>query len=530
MSDGSPRLARSAGVIGLATMTSRLLGLVREQVQAFLFGAGDSMDAFLVAFRIPNLVRDLFAEGAMSAAFVPTLTRTLGEGRERAWRLANSVINALLIVTGVIALGAIVFAGPLVAIFASDFAAVPGKFELTVRLTRIMVPFLTLVAIAAALMGILNSLNRFFLPALSPAMFNVGSIVCALALVPLAPALGFDPIMALAVGALVGGLGQAVIQVPALYREGFTYQPVLDWRDEGLRHMLLLMAPGTVGLAATQINVFVNTILATGEGTGAVSWLNYAFRLMYLPIGLFGVSIATATTPAVARLAAGADLQKILATVGHAISLMLFLNLPATLGLVVLAQPIVRLIFEHGSFTAADTIATAAALQCYAAGLIGYSVVRIVSPTFYALGRSRIPVMISVGSVVLNVVLNLTLVRVMGYRGLALGTSITALLNAAAQLWFLRREIHGVDGRRVLSSAVRVLLASLVMAAVAWAAADRLEAWLPGEALAWQAARLGASIAIALAALAAAAAVLRIPEFEEARALLWGRFSRTRRP
>jgi putative peptidoglycan lipid II flippase len=251
---------------------------------------------------------------------------------------------------------------------------------------------------------------------------------------------------------------------------------------------------------------------------------------MYLPIGLFGVSIATATTPAVARLAAGADLQKIRATVSHAISLMLLLNLPATLGLVVLAQPIVQVIFEHGSFTAADTLATAAALQCYAAGLVGYSVVRIVSPTFYALGQSRIPVMISVGSVLLNVMLNLALVRVMGYRGLALGTSVTALLNAAAQLWFLRREIQGVDGRRVLSSAARVTLASIVMAAVAWAAADRLAVWLPDEAIGWQIARLSASIGLAIAALAAAAVLLRIPEFEEARRMVWERVSRTRRP
>jgi putative peptidoglycan lipid II flippase len=240
--------------------------------------------------------------------------------------------------------------------------------------------------------------------------------------------------------------------------------------------------------------------------------------------------LAPATPRGGARLAAEADLQEIRATVGHAISLMLLLNLPATVGLVVLARPIVQVIFEHGSFTPADTLATAAALQCYAAGLVGYSVVRIVSPTFYALGHSRIPVMISVASVLLNVMLNLALVRVMGYRGLALGTSMTALLNAAAQLWFLRREIRGVDGRRVLASAARVMLASLVMAAVAWAAADRLEVWLPGEATVWQLIRVGTSIGLALAALGGAAALLRIPEFEEARALLWGRVSRMRRP
>jgi putative peptidoglycan lipid II flippase len=458
---------------------------------------------------------------------VPTLTRALTtQGRERAWHLANSVVNALLLVTGAIVVACIVFAEPLVALFASDFAAVPGKFELTVQLTRIMVPFLTLVALAAAVMGVLNSLNRFFIPALSPAMFNVGSIVCAVLLAPVAPSVGLPPIMAVAVGTLVGGLGQLVIQVPTLYREGFRYQPTLDWRDRGLHDMLLLMAPGTIGLAATQVNVFVNTILATGEGTGAVSWLNYAFRLMYLPIGLFGVSIATAATPEVARLAAESDYQKIRATVAHAIALMLLLNVPATLGLVVLADPIVRVVFEHGSFSRADTLATAAALQCYAAGLVGYSIVRIVSPSFYALGRSRLPVMISVGSVLLNVALNLILVRVMGYRGLALGTSLTALINAGAQLWFLRREIHGLDGPRLLSSAARTALAAVAMAVAAWVAARVLDAWLPGEALLMQMTRLALSMALAIATLVLAAAALRIPEFEEARDMVGGRVKR----
>ena len=205
---------------------------------------------------------------------------------------------------------------------------------------------------------------------------------------------------------------------------------MLDLKDEGLHRVLLLMGPGTIGMAATQINVFVNTVLATGEGTGAVSWLDFAFRLMYLPIGLFGVSIATAATPAISRMVAEQDFARIRSTLANALGLMLFLNLPATIGLIVLARPIVAVIFEHGEFTAADTIATAAALQLYAIGLIGYSIVRIISPTFYALGRSRIPVMVSAGSVLVNIVLNVALVRMLGYRGLALGTSITAILNA----------------------------------------------------------------------------------------------------
>ena len=526
-SAGGPRLARSAGVFGLATITSRILGLVRDQVLAFYFGAGDANDAFRVASRIPNLVRDLFAEGAMSAAFVPTFTRQLTlHGREQSWRLASSVINALLIVTGVIVVLGIVFAEPLVRLFAADFSEVPGKIELTIYLTRIVFPFLTLVAVAAVLMGMLNSLGHFFVPALSPAMFNVAVIVMSLALIPFASTLGVAPITIVAIATLVGGVAQLVIQWPPLRREGFRYRPVLDLKDEGLHKVLLLMGPGTIGMAATQINVFVNTVLATGEGTGAVSWLDFAFRLMYLPIGLFGVSIATAAAPAISRMVAEQDFARIRSTLAGALGLMLFLNLPATVGLIVLARPIVAMIFEHGSFTAADTIATAAALQLYAIGLIGYSIVRIISPTFYAVGRSRIPVMVSAGSVLVNVALNIMLVRMLGYRGLALGTSITAILNASVQLFLLRREIHGLNGSRIAASFAKVIVASAAMAAVTWGAHALMLDWLPGDALVLQITRLLVTISISMAVLAGAAQLLRIQEFAEARDLIVGRLKR----
>jgi putative peptidoglycan lipid II flippase len=524
---GRPRLARSAGLFGLATIASRVLGLVRDQVLAFYFGAGDANDAFRVASRIPNLVRDLFAEGAMSAAFVPTFTRELTQhGRERAWLLASSVINALLIVTGVIVVAGIIFAEPLVRLFAADFAAVPGKLELTVHLARIVFPFLTLVAVAAALMGMLNSLGHFFVPALSPAMFNVAVIVMSLSLIPIAPSLGMRDITIVALATLVGGIGQLAIQWPPLKREGFRYRAVLDVKDEGLRRVLLLMGPGTIGMAATQINVLVNTLLATGQGTGAVSWLEYAFRLMYLPIGLFGVSIATAATPAISRMVAEHDFARIRSTLANALGLMMFLNVPAAVGLIVLARPIVAVIFEHGEFTAADTMATAAALQFYAIGLVGYSIVRIISPTFYALQRSRVPVMVSAASVVVNVILNLALVRVMGYRGLALGTSITAIVNATVQLILLRRELSGIEGARIAASFARVLAAAAVMGVVTFASHAAFEQVLPGDALILQIVRLIATIAVSLIALAITAQVLRIPEFAEARDLVMRRFRR----
>ena len=524
---GPPRLARSAGVFGLATITSRILGLARDQVIAFYFGAGDANDAFRVASRIPNLVRDLFAEGAMSAAFVPTFTRQLTlQGRERSWLLASSVINALLVVTGVIVVIGIVFAEPLVRLFASEFSAVPGKIELTIYLTRIVFPFLTLVAVAAVLMGMLNSLGHFFIPALSPAMFNVAVIVMSLTLIPFASSIGLQPITIVAIATLVGGVGQLVIQWPPLRKEGFRYRPVLDLRDEGLHRVLLLMGPGTIGMAATQINVFVNTVLATGEGTGAVSWLDFAFRLMYLPIGLFGVSIATAATPAISRMVAEQDFARIRSTLASALGLMLFLNLPATVGLIILARPIVGVIFEHGEFTASDTINTAAALQLYAIGLIGYSIVRIISPTFYAVGRSRIPVMVSAASVVVNIALNVWLVRTLGYRGLALGTSITAIVNASVQLFLLRRELHGIEGSRIAASFARVIAASAAMGAVTWGAHALMLGLLPGDSLVTQILRLLVTISLSLAALAAVAQVLRIQEFGEARDLILGRLKR----
>lgn len=526
----SSRLARSAGIVGSATMTSRLLGLVREQVLAYWFGASDAMDAFLVAFRIPNLVRDLFAEGAMSAALVPTFSRTLDtHGRARAWQLGLSVMNALALATGLLVIAAIVFAPALVHALASDFSAVPGKVELTVTLTRVMAPFLILVAIAAACMGMLNSLGVFFIPALSPAMFNVASIAVGVGLVPLAMRAGVPPILAMAIGTLVGGVGQVLLQWPPLHRAGFRWAPRLDVSDPGLRQVMVLMGPGMVGLAATQLNVFVNTVVATGEGTGAVSWLGYAFRVMYLPIGLFGVSIATATTPALSRLAATNDLGQMRSTLASAVALMLTLNVPATLGLMVLAEPIVRIIFERGSFGTADTVATSAAVQFYAVGLVGYSVVKILSPAFYALGRSRTPATVGIAAVLLNALLSVTAAPVFGYRGLALSASIAALFNAGMLMFLLRRSLGGLELGRVSGTFAKVVVASAFMAAAAWASQQAMLRVLPGSDLVSQAVRLGIILTSAVAVLGLAAHVIGVREFEEVRDSLVAKVGRLRR-
>ena len=521
-SDGGPpappRLARSAGIIGTATLTSRLLGLVRDQVLAYLFGAGNAMDAFNVAYRIPNLMRDLFAEGAMSAAFVPTFTRRLTlQGKASAWQVGNQLVNALLVITGSLVLLGIVFAAPLARLLAGSYAEVPGKLELTVFLTRIMLPFLTLVAIAAAVMGMLNSLNRFFAPALSPAMFNVGIIASAVLLVPLMPRLGLHPITAIAIGAIVGGVGQIVLQLPALYREGYRYRPEFDPADPGLREILRLIGPGTIAGAAVQINLLVNMVLATGEGTGAVSWLSYAFRVMYLPIGIFGVSIATATLPAVSRHAAQDSTAGIRKTVSNALRMMLVLNVPALVGLIVLAEPIVALIFERGSFLPSDTASTTAALMFYTPGLVGYSAVRIAVPCFYAMRDSLTPTLVSIGAVVLNIVLNLILVRVMGFRGLALGTSIAALGNALVLLVLLHRRLGGLEVGRIFETGAKIVVAATLMGGAVWTCHAWLMDVLPGADLVRRLIQVFGSIGVGLVVLAVGARMLRIAEWSDIR-------------
>ena len=520
------RLAKSASVVGVATLTSRLLGLIRDQILAYLFGAGNAMDAYNVAYRVPNLMRELFAEGAMSAAFVPTFMRQLTlKGKVEAWHVGNQLINALLVVTiTLVALG-ILFAEPLVQLLAGSYAKVPGKLELTISLTRLMLPFLTLVAIAAALMGMLNSLNRFFIPALSPAMFNVGIILSALFLVPIMPGLGFDPILAIAAGVLLGGLGQLALQVPPLYRQGYRYRPELNPSDPGLREILRLIGPGTLAGAAVQISLLVNMVLATGEGTGAVSWLGYAFRVMYLPIGLFGVSIATAALPTVSRQAAKNELSGIRQTVSRALRLMLMFQVPATVGLIVLAKPIIELIFERGNFLPSDTTSTAAALLFYAPGLIGYSAVRILVPCFYALRNSLTPAFVSMGVVGLNIVLNLILVQLIGYRGLALGTSIAALTNAFVLLALLRRHLNGLDLDRILISFVKISVAAMAMGLCALTVHEWLSNLRPDDISSiTRLARVFTSIAASLIVLVASARFLRIKEFAQVRQQVFGRW------
>jgi putative peptidoglycan lipid II flippase len=475
-------LGAAAGPVSAATLASRVLGVVREQVMATLFGAGNAADAFNIAFRVPNLLRDLFAEGALSAAFVPTFTDTLHkQGRDEAWRLGAQVMNALAVVLSAVVIVAWFAAPALVRAMAPGFAAVPGKLELTIRLARVMLPFLVLVALAAAAMGMLNSMRRFGSAAMAPIWFNLGNIVVTVSLVPLMRALGAETVVAMAIGVLAGGLLQFVVQLPPLWRLGFrpSWPPALS--HPGVKRIGVLMTPAAIGLSATQVNVVINSLLASMLGTGAVSWLAYAFRILFVPIGLFGVALATVSLPSLSRLASAGDIQGLKRTLHRAVRLTVALTLPAAFGLAALAQPLVALLYQHGRFTAVDTANTANALVAYTLGLAAYSGIKVLVPAFYALGDTRSPLVASFIAVGVNFGLNLLFMRFWGHVGLAFSTGLTAIFNFA-QLWlWLSRKVGRLGGRRLLASASRAAAAAAIMGGVVGGVAWLAEPWWRGR-------------------------------------------------
>jgi putative peptidoglycan lipid II flippase len=517
---GAPRragagMARAAGLISAATFLSRVLGLFREQVFAAQFGAGFAVDAFQVAFRVPNLLRDLFAEGAMSAAFVPTLTRTEKEqGREAAMRLANLVVNFLLVAVSAICLIGILAAPWVVRFLAPGFAAVPGKLELTTLMTQIMTPFLLLVSLAAAVMGILNTRRIFFLPAVAPTMLNLALIASGFLIAPFMPRFGLEPIVGMAIGAVLGGLGQLLIQVPALRAQGFRWRPQVSFRDPGVLRMAALMAPASIGIAAAQVNVFTSTFLASTLAEGSVSWLNYAYRLMQLPIGLFGVAIATVTLAEVSRHAAAGNLADLKATLSLSLRLVMLLTIPATLLLMALARPIIALLYEHGRFGSWDTAMTSRALWAYAIGLAAFSAVRVMVPAFYSLGMARIPVMISMSTIAATVLLYFPLMRLFGHTGLALAVSIGSVLNFAALFWMLRRKLGGLGGRRLLRAGVRILLAAAAAAVAAGWVAGAVESAVGLRSVAERALVVGLALAAAGVVYVGMCTFLRVEELK----------------
>jgi len=505
-------IARSAGTVSIAVFASRILGLVREQVFAMMFGAGSAYDAFVVAYRIPNLLLDLFAEGALSSAFVAVFTdyRTK-KGAAETWQLANNVISAAVVVVGLIAILGACTSGYIVSLIAPDFVRVPGKHELTTLMTAIMFPFLLLVCLSAVSMGMLNTMGQFFVPSMASSFFNLGSILSGVGLALLAPRVGQHPIIGMAIGVLIGGVLQLGVQVPSLRSRGFYYRFVLGFRDPGLRRIVKLMVPAVIGLSATQINVVINTFFAQSCAQGSVSWLNFAFRILMFPIGLVGVSLSIATMPVVSRHASRGDMIMLKQAYVSATVLSLVLSVPATFGLIFLAQPIVRVIFEHGNFGAADTLQTAQALALYAIGLFAYAGLKIIVPVFYSLDKTRFPVMGSCLSIVINVCVVAAALGFFQHRAIALATSIGITANFFFLSYMLHRAIGGYDVRHVLTCLAKIIpVAALTGLGAVWIN-DFCRAFLGAKPFANLIA-LGVAIVCSSGAYAAAVCLLEIKE------------------
>jgi putative peptidoglycan lipid II flippase len=467
---------RAAGVVGLAVLCSRVLGLAREQIFAALFGGGRVMDAFTIAFRIPNLLRDLFAEGALSTAFVTVFTRTatLQDGAA-AWRLANKVATLTVVTLSAITVLGIVSAPWLVALLAPGFD--PAKAALTVTLTRIMWPFILVVSLAALVMGMLNARSVFGVPAMASSFFNLGSIVAGVVLgYWLDPHFGPRAILGLAIGTLIGGALQLLVQLPTLRREGYRYRPDLRWSDPGVRAILRLMGPSVIAASTTQVNVLVNSVFASKLGDGPTFWLTVAFRLMQLPLGIFGVALGTVALPLLARMAATGNTAAFRSELAHGMRLAFLMTIPASIGLIVLAEPIISVLYQHGRFTAYETAESAGALRFYAIGLCGYAALKVLVNAFYALDRRKTPMVVSFIAVALNLLLNWVFTRELGWghRGLAFSTACVASSNFLILYLLMRAQLGRLESRAMLTLLAKVALASAALFAVSWTGAHYL--------------------------------------------------------
>ena len=523
MSNESNKLStRATGIVGLAVMCSRVLGLVREVVFNAMFGAGGSLDMFITAFRAPNLLRDLFAEGALSTAFVTTFSKKIAtEGDDSAWRLANKVGTLTLIVMSGITLLGMVFSGPLISVLGSGFSG--EKAVLTSQLTAIMFPFILMVSLAALVMGMLNAKLVFGWPAMASTFFNIGSILGGVALAYflepqkywLHPHFGPNALFGLAIGTLIGGFLQLIVQFPSLHRAGYRPRFDFNWRDEGVATVLRTMAPAVIAASAVQVNVMVNTSFATHLVPGSVVWLNNAFRLMQLPLGIFGVAIGTVTLPLLSKSVALGLGDEFRATLARGMRLNFLLTIPAGIGLILLAQPIMSVVYQHGNVTAEQVARMASALQLYAIGLVSYSAMKVLAPAFYAIDRRKTPMIISFLAIGTNLLMNwiFTFRLNWGHCGLAFSTSLVATINFIILYLLMKKHAQGLETRKMFACLGKIAVAGALLAAVCWL----------GNGLAdWDRMHFAAKIIALLATIAAGAAVffgtalaLRIEEIRD---------------
>jgi putative peptidoglycan lipid II flippase len=519
--------AKATWKVSAAVMASRVLGLAREVMFTTIFGAGAALDCFQLAFRVPNLLRDLFAEGALSQAFVTTFSKKLkSDGEESAWALANKMVTLVAIFMSLVTLAG-VFAAPWIVDLLTSLARDDNSHRaystqdlaLTVTMVRVMYPFILLVSLAALVMGMLNAKNVFGMPALSSCFFNLGSMIGGAAIgYWMDPHWGPQSLIGFSIGVVIGGLAQLACQFPALWRAGYRYVADFQWRDPGVKQILRLMGPAVISSSVVQINVVVNSMFAVHVGAGAVSWLNCAFRLMQLPIGIFGVAVATVTLPALSRAAIGGVSAEFGPTLRKGLQLVAFLVIPSTIGLAILAEPIISVIYEHGNFTAMQRVETARALQAYGYGLVFYAALKVLQPAFYAIDKRWFPMMVSFLALGLNLGCNYLFVYVfkLGHESLALTTSITASMNFLLLFIAMKKFATGLEVGKLLALLGKLLIAGAAMAAVCIAANHFVFQNLAKTNLIIKVIELGATIGVAAAVYFVVAKIMRVSEAEDA--------------
>ncbi len=456
-------VTKAAGIVGTFTLVSRLLGLARDILIANFFGAGMSADAFFVAFRIPNLLRRLFAEGSFSVAFIPVFTEYLEtKSRQEAFFLARVVLTVLILLLTAITLLGVIFSPLIIRIIAPGFGGMGEKYALTVLLTRIMFPYIFLVSVLALFMSILNSLKHFAAPAIAPVFLNLGMIAALIFLAPLMK----TPTVGLAIGVITGGVLQVALQVPYLLKKGLSLG--LTWKPAhpGLKRIGMLVLPVIFGSAIYQVNQLVGTLLASLLREGSVSFLYYADRLVQFPLGVFAIAISTAVLPSLSREAAAGDITGLKGTLSHALRLTMFITIPAMVGLIVLREPIVRLLFQRGAFGQTTTLMTARALLYYSVGLWAFAGLRVFVSAFYSLQDTKTPVKVAVVAMLTNILLSIILMGTpLEHGGLALALSLASTFQLIMLIVLLRRRLGGIGGRVVATSMLRSFVASLVMGA-----------------------------------------------------------------
>lgn len=442
------------------TLLSRVFGMVRDLVVAMQFGSSAAADAFFVAFRIPNMQRKILGEGAVSAAFIPVFTDLLKtRGKNAAWEMTANLLNILFVILVTVTLAMVVFSPAVVTVFAPGFLDDPEKFDLTVKLTRWMAPYLIFIGVAAFCMGILNTFQVFALPAAAPVLLNISMILGVLFVSPLME----EPILGLAVGVLVGGVLQFLVQLPATFRKGLRLVKTFKPRHPEIVRIGKLMVPVMFGLAVYEFNMLVDTLLASLLPGGSISYLYYGNRLVQLPLGVFGVALGVAILPMLSQQAANKDFSELKKTLSFGIRFILFITVPATVGLIVLKFPIINVLWERGEFLRASTDGTAIALLYYSLGLCAFCGIKVVVPAFYSLQDTKTPARIGVYSMLLNVVLNVVLMGPLQHGGLALATSISAFFNVLLLIYFLKKRLGLIGGRLILTTTIKLALSSTLM-------------------------------------------------------------------